>query len=283
MTDIIIRNGAMNLAASVFGPEGAPDVLFLHGIAGSRDTWEEAVRRLEDRFRVWSLDFRGHGYSDRAASYRVEDYAADAAAALDVIRRPTVIVSHSLGAVTAAYLAQAPHPLVKAVFLEDPPYYFGEAAEFAKSGNAARFAAVQKRLIEMRANGAGLDDYLRVAAATPAPQGGVQADHTSPRHLLSAASGMMRQDPDCWTPASSTAVFEKFDGDRPLKVPALLLQADHALGPGMLDGHEKRFLAANVNAEVVYWEGAPHRIHATRAFEQKCLDEIDAFVTRHAG
>jgi len=282
MTDITIRNGDLNLAASVYGPEGAPDVLFLHGIAGARDTWEEAFRRFEGRFHVWALDFRGHGHSDRAASYRVEDYASDAAAALDFIRRPTIIVSHSLGSVVGAFLAQELHRFLKAVFMEDPPYYFGEAKEYAKSGNDKRFAAIQKRLVELRAAGAGLGDYLRLVGEAPAPQGGVQADHVSPRHILSAASGMMRQDPDCWTPATSTAVFEKFDGDRPLKVPALILQADRNLGPGFLEGHEKRFLKAPPEAEVIYIEGAPHRIHATRAFERRCLDEVETFLEKHA-
>lgn len=283
MTDINIKNGDLTLAASLYGPEGAPDLLFLHGIAGSRDTWEEAARRYEDRFHVLTLDFRGHGDSDRALSYLVEDYASDAAAMLDFIRRPTIIVSHSLGAVAGALLAQGPHEHLKALFMEDPPYYFGEAAEFEKSGNAKPFAAVQKTLTEMRDAGAGLGDYLRFAGAAPAPQGGTQADHVSPRHLLSAASALMRQDPACWGPAQSTAVFESFDGDKPLKVPAKVLCAEPALGAGMLGGHAKRFLAANPGAEAVFLDGAPHRIHATRAFEPRFFEELDGFLETQAG
>src|SRR5262245_2685278 len=126
MTHITIYNGALRLAASVHGPTGGPDVLCLHGLSGSRDTWEETVRRLEDRYRVWTLDFRGHGHSDRADRYLVTDYVADAAAALKAIGRPTIIVGHSLGGIAAASLAQGPHPQVVAVFLEDPPMYQGE-------------------------------------------------------------------------------------------------------------------------------------------------------------
>ena len=85
MTDVTIYNGTLRLAASVHGPTVAPDVLCLHGISGSRDTWEETVCRLENRYRVWTLDYRGHGHSDRAD--------------------------------TAASLAQDPHPQVIAVFL----------------------------------------------------------------------------------------------------------------------------------------------------------------------
>ncbi|MFC2953997.1 alpha/beta fold hydrolase [Marinicaulis aureus] len=281
MTDLTIKNGDLNLAASVYGPEGAPAVLCLHGIAGARDTWQETVRRYEDRFQVWTLDFRGHGHSDRAESYLVEDYAADAAAALDFIRRPTIIVSHSLGAVTGAFLAQQPHPFLKALFMEDPPYYFGEAAEFAKSGNDKRFDAVQKMLIAMREKGAGLGEYLSAAGDAPAPQGGVQADHSSARHILSAASGLMRQDPACWTPAKSTAVFESFKGDEPLKVPAMLVRADPELGPGFTPEHESRFLAANPDATVEMIEGAPHRIHATIRHQPRYYELLDAFLAQN--
>jgi pimeloyl-ACP methyl ester carboxylesterase len=212
----------------------------------------------------------------------VEDYASDAAAMLDFIRRPTIVAGHSLGAVAAAYLGHEPHRFLKALFLEDPPYFFGEAAEFEKSGNAKPFAAVQKTLIEMRDAGAGLGAYLRLAGSAPAAQGGTQADHVSARHLLSAASALMRQDPACWGPAQSTAVFEGFDGDRPLSVPAQVLCADPALGAGMLDGHAKRFLAANPEAEAVFLDGAPHRIHATTRFQPQFFELLDGFLAEQS-
>ncbi|WP_375203692.1 alpha/beta hydrolase [Hyphococcus sp.] len=282
VTDLTIKNGDLDLAASVYGPEGAPAVLCLHGIAGSRDTWEETVRRYEDRFQVCTLDFRGHGHSDRANSYLVEDYATDAAAALDFIRRPTIIVSHSLGAVTGAFLAQQPNAYVKALFMEDPPYFFGEAAAFAKSGNDKRFNAVQQMLVAMREKGAGLGEYIEAAGGAPAPQGGIQADHVSSRHLLSAASALMRQDPDCWTPAKSTAVFESFKGDGPLKVPAMLVRADPKLGAGFAPEHEARFAAANPAAKVEMIKDAPHRIHATTSCQPKFFELLDAFLTEFA-
>ncbi len=180
---------------------------------------------------------------------------------------------------TGAYLAQQPHPFLKGLFMEDPPYYFGEAAEFAKSGNAPRFDAVQKMLKAMKARGAGLGEYLDAAANAPAPQGGgVQADHVSQRHILSAASALMRQDPECWTPAKSTAVFEGFDGDRPLKVPSMALQADPALGPGFMPEHAARFLKTNPDAKVELIDGAPHRIHATAKSEPRFFELLDAFL-----
>lgn len=282
MTDLTIKNGPLNLAASVYGREGAPDVMFLHGISGARDTWEEAVARLEDRFRCWTLDFRGHGHSDRADSYLIADYASDAAALLDVIARPTLVVGHSLGAVTAAALAQGPHPYVKAVFLEDPPYYLKEPQEWARGPYAAAFQAAWDKQIEMEKAGATLGDYLAFVASVPAVQGGVMKDHVGPRHLLSFASALQRHDPASWAPALSRAVFAAFDTDKPLRVPALLIQADANLAPAFMQGHEQRFLKTNSAATVFYYEGATHRIHATRATSARFLGDLDAFVSAQA-
>jgi pimeloyl-ACP methyl ester carboxylesterase len=283
MTDLTIKNGSLNLAASVYGREGAPDIMFLHGISGARDTWEEAVARLEGRFRCWTLDFRGHGDSDHADSYLIADYASDAAALLAVIARPAIVAGHSLGAVTAACLAQDPHPFVKAVFLEDPPYYMNEPKEWAKGLYSVAFRAAWDKQIEMERAGATLDDYLDFVASVPAVQGGIMKDHVGPRHLLSFASALQRHDPSSWAPALSLAVFAAFDTARPLRVPAMLIQADRDLAPAVMEGHDNRFLATNPSAKVIYYEGATHRIHATRATQQRFLDDLDAFATAQAG
>ena len=283
MTDLTIHNGALRLAASVHGPVDAPDVLCLHGISSSRDTWEETVRRLEDRYRVWTLDFRGHGHSDRADSYLGADYVADAAAALDAIGRPTIVVGHSLGGITAASLAQGPHPRVIAVFLEDPPMYKGEQSEWDKGVFATVFPILRDKEIELQSAGAGLDAYIEFAANMPAPQGGVGGDHTSQRHLTSRGSSLQRHDPTTWVPVLGLTMSAPFDPSLPMRVPVTVIQADNALGAAFMAGHEQRFIATNPTAEVVLYEGATHTIHTTRATESRFLDDVDAFVTRHVG
>ncbi len=282
MTDVTIHNGALRLAASVHGAIGAPDVLCLHGLSGSHDTWEETIQRLRDRYRVWTLDFRGHGHSDRAERYLIADYVSDAAAALDAIGRITIVIGHSLGAVTAAALAQEPHPLVRAVFLEDPPMYLGKRSEWDKGIYATVFPILRAKEIELQSSGAGLDAYVEFAANTPAVQGGIAADHISGRHLESVGSALQRHDPATWAPVLDLTAFQTLDTSRPLRVPAKVIQADNALGPALMAGHETRLIATTPTAEVVCYESATHRIHATRATEARFLDDVDAFVARHA-
>ena len=109
MTDITLDNRGTKLAASVYGAADAEPLLFLHGLSLCRDTWEEIALRLMSRHQVWTLDFRGHGHSDRASSYELADYISGAEKILGAIGRPTIIVGHSLGGCVAGVLAQGGH------------------------------------------------------------------------------------------------------------------------------------------------------------------------------
>lgn len=283
MTDLTIQNDELQLAAAVQGPVGAPDVLCLHGISNSRDTWQETVIHLQDRFRVWTLDFRGHGHSDRAESYLVGDYASDAAAVLRIINRPTIVVGHSLGGIVAVSLAQQPHPLVKAVFLEDPPMYLNEESEWNKTLLSKVFPTLRDQQVALQEAGASFTEFVEFAANNPAVQGGVIADHQTQRHVDSNGSALQRHDPATWEPALNMTMLAAIDNADPLKVPSMLIRADETLGPAFLAGHDQRFLATNPDSEVHMYSGAPHRIHATLASEARFLADLDAFIAKHAG
>lgn len=47
-----------------FGGDGSP-VLFLHGLAGHAGEWADTAASLIDEHRVWALDAREHGRSER--------------------------------------------------------------------------------------------------------------------------------------------------------------------------------------------------------------------------
>ncbi|MEM7360437.1 MAG: alpha/beta hydrolase [Pseudomonadota bacterium] len=282
MTDLTILNGDLRLAVSVHGPKEAPNILCLHGISNSRDTWQETVIHLQDRYRVWTLDFRGHGHSDRADSYLVGDYASDAAAVLEIINRPTIVVGHSLGGIVAVFLAQQPHHLVKAVFLEDPPMYLNEEVEWNKTLLSKVFPTLRDQQVAMQQAGASFTEFVEFAANNPAVQGGVIADHQTQRHVDSNGAALQRHDPSTWEPALNMTMLAAIDNSDPLKVPSLLIRADETLGPAFLAGHDERFLASNPKSEVRMYEGAPHRIHATLASEARLLADLAVFIDEHS-
>jgi pimeloyl-ACP methyl ester carboxylesterase len=282
MTDLTLSNGTLKLAASVYGRPDGPSILFLHGLGLSRDTWEEGAKRLMDRYEVWTLDFRGHGHSDRAETYDLEGYRSDAETALVAIARPTLIAGHSLGGVVAGLLGQTGDPNVRSVFLEDPPWYMGEPSEWRRTAMPQLFAGVRARQASWVKDNTPLAAILDSLSNAPSPMGGLARDHILPRHLLSQASALQRQDARCWALASPEVdhLMVPVPRERPLRCPAMVIQGDARFGAVFLDGHETRFVKATPHAEIVRYEGSGHSPHRSFAFEDRFYAELETFASR---
>ena len=177
MTDLTLVNRSLKLAASVHGAENAPPLLFLHGLALSRDTWEEGVARLGQSFQVWTLDFRGHGHSDYAAGYALADYVSDALTALarSAARR-------SSSAIRSAEWSpgRSLNPPIRSFarsLLEDPPWFLGDRAVFEGSPFPKLFAGLRARQTALREANAPLAAYVEFVAGAPSSAGGLARDH----------------------------------------------------------------------------------------------------------
>jgi pimeloyl-ACP methyl ester carboxylesterase len=93
------------------GPAGAPVVVFLHGITGSRRYWEKRVRSLQGRYRLILPDLLGFGLSPKPkleygmSTFRdtLRDFLVDRGLA----ERPIHFVGHSLGSLIALEYAAA--------------------------------------------------------------------------------------------------------------------------------------------------------------------------------
>lgn len=280
MTDFTLDNRGVKLAVSVCGPTDAQPILFLHGLSLSRDTWEDVADRLKDRYRIWTLDFRGHGHSDRAPSYELADYVSDAETALSAIARPVAIVGHSLGGCVAGVLAQNGPANVRAVLLEDPPWYLGQPGEWEKSIFPRLFSIVSARQAVWQRERAPLDTYLEFLSNSPTPMGGVGRDHFGSRHLLSHASALQRQDTRCWADGNLAGnVLAAISIERKFKCPTRIIQADPRLGAALLGGHEARFAHDNPHAELVRYDGCGHTPHRALAFEQRFIDDLQTFMS----
>lgn len=282
MTDLTVINGSTKLAASTYGSPETPPILLLHGRSLSRDTWEETVQRLSGRYCVWTVDFRGHGHSDRATSYELPDYVSDAEAALAAIGRPAIVVGHSLGGCVAGTLAQS-HPAVRAVFLEDPPWFFGEPAEWRRSEFPKLFDFVKTQHAALQRGNAPLAAYLTGLSNAPAPMGGKNSDHFSPRHLLSHASALQRLDNRTWYSKAGDAadgILTTIATDRPFRCPTKIIQADTRCGAALLDGHEVRIAKVNPHAEIVQYRDSGHSPHRAHAFEQRFMTDLETFLAK---
>ena len=92
-----------------------PDLLLLHGAGSHLLSLFNLVRKLEDDFRVVTMDARWSGQSGDADVYRWDDLVADVEAVVDQLRlsRP-VVGGHSWGGMIAASWGAA-HPEARGV------------------------------------------------------------------------------------------------------------------------------------------------------------------------
>jgi 3-oxoadipate enol-lactonase len=90
--------------AVVDGPEGAPWITFLTGIANDHTLWQAHAAALSSGFRILRLDARGHGASSSPrAPYSLQDLVNDVVGAWDALGvKRSVVAGLGLGGVVAA-------------------------------------------------------------------------------------------------------------------------------------------------------------------------------------
>lgn len=120
MTHWFTGGDGQRLAADLFGPEDATPVLLIGGMGQTRHSWRRAAQRLADQGRrAITLDFRGHGESDRApdGDYSYPRQAADLAAVAQQVGQPMVLAGNSLGGKISLAAAAVGGPQVAAALV----------------------------------------------------------------------------------------------------------------------------------------------------------------------
>lgn len=277
-----IDNDGVGLEVVVDGPEDGPAVLLLHGVSGSTATYDFLVERYP-RHRLHRLDFRGHGRSDRApGTYDVDHYATDAEAVLAEIG-PAPIVGHSLGGITAAYVSQRRPDLVRALFLEDPPLYFGDKAVFDETPFAVVFPLMKVAIEQWQEAGTSAEEIAATMAAAPSMSGqGPMGDEVTADALAATGTALTQFDPSVFDPVISGDTLGGFDPAVPIPSPGVLLQPDRELGAAFFDDHAERLAAVSPDIELVRLKGVGHLIHDSSTHRDQYLAELDRFLETHA-
>lgn len=226
------------------GPPSGPPLVLLHGVTRR---WQEFVTLLPAltlRWRVYALDFRGHGRSGRTpGKYHVVDYIRDAVAFLrQQLKEPAVVYGHSLGAMVAAAAAAEAPALVRGVVLEDPPFdtlgsRIGETPFLTFfSGVKGALMAGERSVDALAARVAEVRVPKLSPEGTLGPETVRLGDVRDPTSLRFGARCLLDMDPEVLDPLIAGRWLEGYDRDtilRKIECPALLLQADFAAG-GML-------------------------------------------------
>jgi len=102
-----------------------PPLVLLHTLRTQLDMFQHVVPQLARRFRVYALDYPGHGYSDiPKATYSAEYFVNVVAAFLDQLQiRNALIVGESIGGSIALLLAARQHPAIGRVLAVNPYDY----------------------------------------------------------------------------------------------------------------------------------------------------------------
>lgn len=243
MSDLQMADlGDVRLAYRVCGEASAPPLVLLHGLGENGSTWDRTAAALAATHRVYALDLRGHGASDRAASYSFELMCEDVVRLLDVLGLEQVgLIGQSMGATVAYLLAGAYPERVRELVLEeppppvpaDPPKSVPEDADESEAFDWAAVAAIYRqrndpdpaywdRLAAIRARtlvvAGGADSPLpqdllaKLAAAIPdhrlvTIEGGHVVHETRPAEFIAVLDAFLRPDapghPGQETPARS--------------------------------------------------------------------------------
>ena len=116
-------------------PAGDP-IIMLHGYSDSWYSFSPIMPLLESRYRLLSLDQRGHGASDQPASgYGLRDLAEDVVAFMDEMKiERATIVGHSMGSLVAQQLGViAPGRIDRLVLV-------GSGTDFAQMNDVKAFS-----------------------------------------------------------------------------------------------------------------------------------------------
>lgn len=105
------------------GGSGKPAIVLLHGLTDNGLCWTRVARDLQEGYDVVIPDARGHGQTGGPVEgISISLLADDAAALISALglERP-YLFGHSMGAITAMFVAANYPGLVRAIVLEDPP------------------------------------------------------------------------------------------------------------------------------------------------------------------
>ncbi len=144
---------ALEVDATVDGPEDAPVVVLSNSLGATRAMWDPQVPVLAERYRVVTYDTRGHGASPAPAGpYALDDLVDDVLALLDRVgARRAHVVGLSLGGMTALRLAaREPQRVHRLAVLcssakTDPQGFLDRAAAARADGTGSFAPAVASR------------------------------------------------------------------------------------------------------------------------------------------
>lgn len=243
----------------------APPLVLLHGLTGWRADWRHFASLLTPNWRVYVVELRGHGNSDRGESYRLVDYGRDIIAFLKNLGQPVVLVGFSLGALIALTVASQYPAGVRALIPIDPPLFAGTSPA---QSIGDYFGWVYEM---MKVNPSYETVVSQVAATYPQDtDAGVimamadQLSRVAPGTIGTVLEGQL------WNSADLIPILQS------IQPPTLMIYGDAAMGAAVSDEAVALFKQALPSAQIVNVSDVGHLIPIERP--QQVLESLNAFL-----
>ncbi len=267
------NTGEVEIGYSI-GPDNGPTILLLHGVTSRRDGFPHVIDKLLDKYRVITVDQRGHGYSGHVSgAYEREDHARDIRFIMaEVCKEPTIVWGHSMGGGNAvAMTAEVPANL-KALVLEDPAVFGKVRPARTGSGQLMNFFKVYLGLIE---EDLSVDEMA------------IQIQNLSPSqpeyYARWKAECLVQMDVEILKNVVA-GTSKGFDDPAAMlaniSVPTLLLQADPDAGGILLDDYLAGIVPDNDTFSFEKIVGAGHNIN--REFPELMLPVVLPWLAEHS-
>jgi pimeloyl-ACP methyl ester carboxylesterase len=246
------------------GPDNGPALLLLHAQTLDWYTYSEVLPKLSTKFRVFAVDYPGHGKTTYPADYPMtaNQIGSDLANFIEiVIREPVYITGNSSGGLLTVWLAANKPDLVTAIVLEDPPLFSSEYPEIKRTVADRLFTVSYNTVLDNTYGGNFLDYWVRNGTdffktyAGPFSQQLIQFAVNSYRNanpgepieiaFLPASIQEMLRGLNCYDPRFGAAFhdgtwnegFEHAEALKKIQCPVLLIQADFGImEDGTLNG-----------------------------------------------
>ena len=249
------------------GPDSGPPLVLLHGVTSCWQSFLPLIPFLTPLWKVYALDFRGHGKSGRAAGrYRNIDYVSDMTQFVEaVIGEPVLLAGHSLGGRVSLLLAEEQPEVVRAVVVGDTLLKPLEPVNPSEGG----FTDTFRQWKALQAKGLSLEDMSadigRMVGRT-GPDGTPQQfkEYWDAAELRFNAFCLQQVDPEIMdhmadlTLAADNNLLPLLDR---ITCPVLFLQGEPGLGTLLADEDLARALAIMPAASTVRIQGAGHGLH----------------------